>query len=218
MKFELDHDRRSITNQDLTADMCRVANVHSDHRFTQALYRQHGKYGVRTIINRFKTWNGGVEAAGLKVIRKQNISEQELFLAIGELWVRLGRPPKYTELVKPHFPYSAKPYEQRFGSWRKALEAFVAYANSEGIESPNPLGKSVELKTRRTGRSINDRLRFKVLQRDSFRCCSCGASPVLKPGTQFQIDHIVPWSKGGETVLDNLQTLCLTCNQGKSNY
>ncbi len=31
------------------------------------------------------------------------------------------------------------------------------------------------------------------------------------------IDHIKPWSKGGETVLENLQTLCATCNLGKSN-
>ncbi|MFZ6816453.1 HNH endonuclease [Undibacterium sp. Rencai35W] len=28
---------------------------------------------------------------------------------------------------------------------------------------------------------------------------------------------MVPWSKGGETVLANLQTLCSVCNLGKSN-
>lgn len=217
MKFELSHDRRSITNQDLIVDMRCVANAHANSQFTQALYRQHGKYGCTTTIKRFGTWNAAVEAAGLRVIRKKNISEQELFTALGELWIRLGRQPKYAELTKPYFPYSAKPYEQRFGSWRKALEAFVVYANSEGREGPGIAGKDPELKSRRTSRSINLRLRWKVLQRDNCRCCSCGASPALNPGTEFEFDHIIPWSKGGETQLDNLQTLCRACNQGKSN-
>ena len=217
MKFELSHDRRSITNQDLIVDMRCVANAHANSQFTQALYRQHGKYGCTTTIKRFGTWNAAVEAAGLRVIRKKNISEQELFTALGELWIRLGRQPKYAELTKPYFPYSAKPYEQRFGSWRKALEAFVVYANSEGREEPGIAGKDPELKSRRTSRSINLRLRWKVLQRDNCRCCSCGASPALNPGTEFEFDHIIPWSKGGETQLDNLQTLCRACNQGKSN-
>ena len=34
---------------------------------------------------------------------------------------------------------------------------------------------------------------------------------------ELHIDHIIPWSKGGETVLENLQTLCSDCNLGKSN-
>ena len=71
--------------------------------------------------------------------------------------------------------------------------------------------------SRRTTRSPDLRLRFKVLQRDRFRCCSCGASPSATPGVVLEVDHVKPWSKGGETVIENLQTLCLACNQGKTN-
>ena len=70
---------------------------------------------------------------------------------------------------------------------------------------------------RKTSRDINLRLRFKVLQRDNFKCCTCGASPAKDPSVKLHVDHIVPWSKGGETVMNNLQTLCSNCNLGKSD-
>ena len=61
---------------------------------------------------------------------------------------------------------------------------------------------------KRGNRAISDKLRYQVLKRDSFKCCACGASPAKDPAVELHIDHIVPWSKGGETTLENLQTLC----------
>ena len=66
-------------------------------------------------------------------------------------------------------------------------------------------------------RTISDKLRYTVLKRDNFKCCACGASPAKDPSVELHIDHIIPWSKGGETSLENLQTLCSRCNIGKSN-
>ena len=66
-------------------------------------------------------------------------------------------------------------------------------------------------------RTISDKLRYTVLKRDNFKCCACGASPAKDPSVELHIDHIIPWSKGGETALENLQTLCSRCNIGKSN-
>jgi hypothetical protein len=34
---------------------------------------------------------------------------------------------------------------------------------------------------------------------------------------EMEADHITPWSKGGKTVLENCQMLCLTCNRTKSD-
>ena len=66
-------------------------------------------------------------------------------------------------------------------------------------------------------RDPSTRLRFEVLARDKFTCRFCGASPAKDPSVTLHIDHIVPWSKGGETSLNNLQTLCSKCNLGKSD-
>lgn len=63
---------------------------------------------------------------------------------------------------------------------------------------------------------VTKSLRYDVFKRDCFRCQACGAKAGSE-GVELHIDHIVPISKGGETKLDNLQTLCSACNLGKSD-
>lgn len=58
-------------------------------------------------------------------------------------------------------------------------------------------------------------LRYDILKRDHFRCVLCGASS--RDGVKLHVDHIVPVSKGGRTVPENLRTLCEHCNIGKSD-
>jgi len=55
-------------------------------------------------------------------------------------------------------------------------------------------------------------LRHKCFQRDEYRCVECGAT---NKDTKLEADHILPVSKGGMNHLDNLQTLCITCNRTK---
>ncbi len=59
--------------------------------------------------------------------------------------------------------------------------------------------------------------RFRVLQRDDFRCQYCGRSPRTDLGVRIHVDHKIAFSKGGKTTFENLQVLCLDCNVGKSN-
>ena len=58
-------------------------------------------------------------------------------------------------------------------------------------------------------------MRYDVLRRDGFRCVKCGRG--LEDGVKLHVDHIKPISRGGKSVLDNLQTLCEDCNCGKGN-
>ena len=84
-----------------------------------------------------------------------------------------------------------------------------------GITNKRQRNSTINIK--RNTRAISDKLRYQVLKRDNFKCCACGASPVKDPSVELHIDHIIPWSKGGESTLENLQTLCSKCNIGKSD-
>lgn len=62
-----------------------------------------------------------------------------------------------------------------------------------------------------TRERIPDKVRHEVYQRDQWRCVRCGCAEDLV------IDHKWPFSKGGTNALDNLQTLCKSCNLAKSD-
>lgn len=62
---------------------------------------------------------------------------------------------------------------------------------------------------------MTQELRNKIKERDNYTCQICGKYMPDEVG--LHIDHIVPISKGGKTVEQNLQVLCDKCNLRKSN-
>ena len=56
----------------------------------------------------------------------------------------------------------------------------------------------------------NTELRRAVFDRDKRQCVDCGA------GDNLELWHVKPVIYGGETVLDNLVTLCKTCRLHKN--
>jgi len=215
--FQLSHvSGQPVTIAELLADLRRVAELVAPSHMSRRRYAELGHYGVTTHHSRFGSWNKALLAAGLSVAHEKDISDERLFENVLALWQHFGRQPRSSELAHEPSNISVGPYNRRFGSWTAALEAFVNYANGSGAE-PALSEPEVETDRRRTGRTPSLRLRWHVLHRDRFTCCACGASPALSLGVELHVDHIVPWSKGGETVLENLQTLCSVCNLGKSN-
>ena len=64
---------------------------------------------------------------------------------------------------------------------------------------------------------MTKKLRELIKNRDNYTCCNCGNSTHVEPNLLLEIDHIIPVSKGGCTIEENLQTLCWKCNRSKSN-
>lgn len=58
-------------------------------------------------------------------------------------------------------------------------------------------------------RQISQEVKTAVWRRDGGKCTQCGASDYL------EYDHIIPFSKGGATSIENLQLLCRRCNLKK---
>lgn len=234
-----EEDRKIIKDNEYLEDLKKVASIVNRETVTLNEYEQYGKYPSGSFFNRFKTWDNALLLAELQPtgLSLKRIDEQECYDEIERMWRLLGKQPTTTDCKKLS-KYSVDTYKRRFGSWHKALASFVQYINefkdddikntSDSIDSHQDnffdvdgrVEKQEEQKQptiRRTSRNINTRLRFKVLQRDNFKCCACGASPAKDPSVVLHVDHIIPWSKGGETILENLQTLCSKCNLGKSD-
>ena len=224
MKFELRKTARGLSDDELLEDLRSVARKLSRDTVTIAEYTEHGLGHATTIQRRFRSWFKALEDAGLKPSRSRiGISDEELFENLRAVWMSLGRQPSYGEIKTPLSQYSAGTYEKRFGSWSQALQRFVEWVSVDGeaepdepqIETESPHNTGVQ--AHKTKREISERLRFRILVRDGFRCGACGASPLESRGTELHVDHIVPWSKGGETVPDNLAAKCSRCNLGKGD-
>lgn len=48
--------------------------------------------------------------------------------------------------------------------------------------------------------------RMAVFKRDGYRCLACGSDE------DISIDHVQHWSAGGRHGMENLRTLCCSCN------
>ena len=223
MKYELNIYHRNTPDKELLNDLKKVADQIKMDTVGREQYDQKGKFVSGTLIRRFGTWNKALEKAGLKISINRNISEEELFENIEEVWINLGRQPLYEEIKKPFSKYSPKPYEKRFGTWRKALEAFIEYINSDKDENQETEENGQDEKhfdavetefKHKTKRNISERLKVQVLMRDGNKCKLCG---ITVTGENIHFDHIKPWAKGGETILENIQVLCALHNLAKGN-
>ena len=214
-----------LTDGELINDLKRVSQKLEKRSVTTTEYGQHGQYSKSVFSQRFGTWLKALEKAGLEKTRNYGLTEEEYFKNLEEVWIKLGRQPKYNDMLKPLSKYVGSAYEQRFGTWRKALERFIEYVNKEDTQ---PLTREIAIinpsavpqdsfEKHKTKRNISSRLRFIVMKRDNFKCKSCGRSPATDPKVILHVDHVVAYSSGGETLPENLQTLCSICNIGKSN-
>lgn len=170
-------------------------------------------------------WKGCLEEAGVQQSPMgRRFTDAECFENVVALWTYYGRQPNFAELKRPPSTVGPKAYIRRWGGWRAALAAFIDNMETQGdrpLEISEPITE-LELATDATqpatvSRSISLSTRYRVLVRDRFACQICGRSPASEPGVVLHVDHIHPWSKGGDNSPENLRVLCFDCNLGKGD-
>lgn len=169
----------------------------------------------------------GIDLSPRPYAPNRSLSDKELFDEMERIWNKVGQRPSRTEweMSEPKVAYQT--YRHRFGGWTKACLKFIEYKMGGDILADDfILLDKEEQKTeqenrtdykKENSRNVSLSLRLAVLSRDNFRCVFCGKSPATNLETKLHIDHINPFSKGGRSMLENLQTLCEECNLGKSN-
>lgn len=68
-------------------------------------------------------------------------------------------------------------------------------------------------------RTFSDAQKRRVYEKQQHKCPCCQKNGIDTEYAfeEMEGDHIIPWSKGGRTVEDNLQMLCKKCNNDKGN-
>jgi 5-methylcytosine-specific restriction endonuclease McrA len=177
-----------------------------------------------TVIRHFGSWTAFCKRAGLAPRYDRAAGRVEMLENLDRAWSTLGRQPRAKEMKQPLSAISVSRYQKEFKKpWRGICLDFLAWrsGNSDAGEQGRNLCRNTANarvgSDQRPRRGIALSLRYEVLRRDNFRCVCCGRSPASERGVHLHVDHVRPWSREGRSTLENLQTLCSSCNLGKSD-
>ena len=214
MKYTV-HKRKNPTVNEILEDIKQVMTKLGKTTVTIREYDKMGNYHSSTALRQIGTWN--------EILRTLNATTSNIFHEdkdlldnIKKVWLQKGIQPTRRDMDnKALSSISSGTYLRHFGTWYNALDKFIEYINNDDDESLIDLDEGKNEVTgvkHKTKREPSDRLKVQVLMRDGNKCRICGV--VCDGGIhKMHFDHIIPWSKGGETTLENLQVLCSVCNE-----
>jgi len=214
-KFDINAKRFRISNDELLSSLQEYAKQVNFRYFPTTEYDMWKDKICHsdTIVSRFGSWNKTLKILGIQGGHERNYSSEELISNLEKIWRELGYPPGKRQLSKYGEKISESPYKKIWGSVKNACEYLARFHNGK-ITKEELLKGNSGVNARET---IPLNLRFKILKRDRYTCVKCGQSPAKNNSVELEIDHITPISKGGKNDVENLQTLCKKCNQGKKN-
>ena len=214
---------RNLPDSELVSELKRVAQNLDKKELSQKDFNENSSFSTSVIARRFGSWSEGLRKAGLEEVKMaKRYTEQDYFENLLNVWTHYGRQPYYREIDSLPSIISSGAYERRWGKWSSALKAFIEFINNDNPENvtlkEKEKAQTIFVKPeKKNKRDIPLGLRYKVLSKDRFRCVKCGNSPASDLNCKLHIDHIIPFSKGGLTTFENLQTTCSNCNLGKGN-
>jgi len=209
---------RALSSSEVILELRRVAAVLGQPTLSPDELAEHSPLaGARVVRSRFGSWRAGLEAAGLEVTPYQRRwTGDDYFENLLGVWTHYGRAPKYAEMNRSPSRITNSGYAAKFGSWGLAKQAFVKRVNSDLDEgqreaASSPAATVKQPKPRQEDqRQIPIGLRYQIFRRDRFRCVICGRSPATNLDVALHVDHVLAFSRGGKTRLDNLRCCATT--------
>lgn len=130
-----------------------------------------------------------------------------MFFPVYDAYLRMakGEPSRLTALVDRLNKFATEEHPEIYGEDEAEANADPA-ADDAARQARDAAASKIP---------VMPAMRWQVFQRDGWKCVACGRTS--HDGAILHVDHIVPRSKGGPDTLENFQTLCETCNIGKSN-
>src|ERR1017187_3967764 len=171
---------KRLSNDDLIQELRRVQSLVGKSVLTVSDFNANSITSAEAIRRRFGGWPDGLRIAGIaqSELANKGWPDSKYFENLATVWTKLGRAPHVREMAAPPSTTPAKAYEYRWGTWRKALAAFVDWANSaeqSAAKSEAPTGEPREpapakiVRKPEDCREVRPGLRFKVFMRDHFR-------------------------------------------------
>jgi hypothetical protein len=216
--FKVDRVNTKHSKAEIIASLKKYGEQYSVTTFGMEEYNKWSKRIVcsGTIRNYFGSWGKALYAAGFRA-QGCKLDPKEMVNAFKQCWREQQSVPSYGQLndylSRHNFPFRSRTYKDFFGGLGRLAQLIEKV--EEGQLPESVLFQRIEREKKRRSISLKDRTA--VLKRDGHRCVKCGASPKKDPSVTLHVDHIIPDSKGGSSELDNLQTLCFDCNEGKKN-
>ncbi len=217
MEFEL-IKKGPISDEEIIDEIKAVMKKLGKSSITIKDFDANSKINSSTVTRRFGKWNTALNMVGAG-INNMFYSDEELLSNIKDAWLKKGKQPSRRDMDNKELSkISSGTYLRHFGTWYKALECFINYISEKDVDTSTEVQEptSSSVIKHKTKRDPSDRLKVQVLMRDGNRCRICGVE--CSGGLHnIHFDHIKPWSKGGETTLENLRVLCSHCNEALGN-
>ena len=95
----------------------------------------------------------------------------------------------------------------------KALMEDDEVTEKKGIYEYVLSGESERIARKLSKRTFSNADKRTIYERQNAKCAKCGKHFEF---SEMEGDHVIPWWRGGKTIIDNLQMLCKECNSGKA--
>lgn len=127
-------------------------------------------------------------------------------LTIDEILIKeFNCPDKMWQL----FYYDINRFSSAFDAERRRAIYRIKYNSEPVFNIPDPEIREIK-------KELTEKEKEQVFIRDNYTCLCCGKFKMKGKRVNLEIDHIIPLKFGGQTTIDNSQTLCSVCNKVKS--